>query len=63
MADTDIVVAIDKVSGKTSMIAVPRDTMVDVDVFDKDGNFKRPRKWSFVLPMLTATASAPPARM
>lgn len=24
---------------------------------------KRPRKWSFVLPMLTATASAPPARM
>lgn len=44
MADTDIVVAIDKVSGKTSMIAVPRDTMVDVDVFDKDGNFKKTKE-------------------
>ena len=44
LADTDIVVAIDKVSGKTSMIAVPRDTMVDVDVFDKDGNFKKTKE-------------------
>ena len=44
MADTDIVVAIDKVSGTTSMIAVPRDTMVDVDVFDKDGNFKKTKE-------------------
>lgn len=38
MADTDVVIAIDKVSGKTSMIAVPRDTMVDVDVYE-DGEF------------------------
>lgn len=38
MADTDVVIAIDKASGKTSMIAVPRDTMVDVDVY-KDGEF------------------------
>ena len=44
MADTDIVVAINKVSGKTSMIAVPRDAMVDVDVFDKDGNFKKTKE-------------------
>lgn len=38
MADTDVVVAIDKASGKTSMISIPRDTMVDVDVY-KDGKF------------------------
>ncbi len=44
MADTDIVVAIDKVSGKVSMIAVPRDTMVDVDVFDADGNFEKTKE-------------------
>lgn len=38
MADTDVVAAIDTLTGKTSMIAVPRDTMVDVDVY-KDGKF------------------------
>lgn len=38
MADTDVVVAIDKATGKTSMISIPRDTMVDVDVY-KDGKF------------------------
>lgn len=41
MADADVVVAVNKVSGQTSMIAIPRDTMVDVDVYDKDGKFQK----------------------
>lgn len=37
--DTNMVMAFDTVTGKVSMIVVPRDTMVDVDVYDKSGNF------------------------
>lgn len=40
-ADTDIVVAVDTKTGKTSAIAIPRDTMVDVDVYSKSGIFLR----------------------
>ncbi len=38
-ADADIVFAVDTKTGKASAIAIPRDTMVDVDVFTKSGTF------------------------
>lgn len=37
--DTNMVMAFDTKTGKVSMIVIPRDTMTDVDVYDKDGNF------------------------
>lgn len=40
-ADTDIVIAVDTNTGKTSAIAIPRDTMVDVDVYSENGIFLR----------------------
>lgn len=43
MADANVVFAVDTVSGKTSMIAVPRDTMVDVNVY-KDNKFQNTTK-------------------
>ncbi len=35
-ADADIVVAVDVETGKTKVIAIPRDTMVDVDMYSAD---------------------------
>lgn len=40
-ADADIVLTINTKSGKAKVIAVPRDTMVDVDLYDTQGNFLR----------------------
>ncbi len=40
-ADTDIVIAIDNSTGKTTAIAIPRDTMVDIDVYSESGIFLR----------------------
>lgn len=38
-ADADIVFAVDTKTGKASAIAIPRDTMVDVDVYTESGTF------------------------
>lgn len=38
-ADTDIVVALDTADGTLSVIAIPRDTMVDVDLYNDEGVF------------------------
>ncbi|MBQ7202934.1 MAG: LCP family protein [Eubacterium sp.] len=35
--DADIVIAVDTNTGKTNVIAIPRDTMVDVDVYSESG--------------------------
>ncbi|MBQ9517448.1 MAG: LCP family protein [Eubacterium sp.] len=35
-ADADIVIAVDTNTGKTNVIAIPRDTMVDVDIYSAD---------------------------
>lgn len=40
-ADTDIVIAIDNSTGKTTAIAIPRDTMVDIDIYSESGIFLR----------------------
>lgn len=42
--DADIVLAIDTNTGKTSAIAIPRDTMVDIDMYSKSGIFLRTEK-------------------
>ncbi len=38
-ADSDIVVALDTADGTMSVIAIPRDTMVDVDMYNNEGVF------------------------
>lgn len=38
-ADADIVVALDTSDGTVSVIAIPRDTMVDVDIYNENGVF------------------------
>ena len=48
-ADTDIVVAIDNSTGKTTAIAIPRDTMVDIDVYSESGIFLRTEKLQLCL--------------
>lgn len=40
-ADADIVVTVDTKTGKSKVIAIPRDTMVDVDQWSKKGVFLR----------------------
>lgn len=35
-ADADIVVAVDTKTGKTKVISIPRDTMIDIDVYSPD---------------------------
>lgn len=40
-ADTDIVVTVNTQSGRVKAIAVPRDTMVDVDLYSESGIFLR----------------------
>lgn len=43
-SDTDIVVAIDSKTGTTKAISIPRDTMVDVDIYTNSGVFLRTQK-------------------
>lgn len=43
-SDADIVVAIDSKTGVTKAIAIPRDTMVDVDIYTNSGVFLRTQK-------------------
>lgn len=38
-ADADIVIAVNTKTGVTRMIAIPRDTMVDIDIFSESGIF------------------------
>lgn len=38
-ADADIVIAIDTKTGKATLIAIPRDTMVEIDMYSKNGMF------------------------
>lgn len=40
-ADTDIVMTVDTATGRAKAIAVPRDTMVDVDLYSESGIFLR----------------------
>lgn len=40
-ADADVVVCVDTKTGKAKVIAVPRDTMVDVDLYDTHGEYLR----------------------
>lgn len=40
-ADTDIVLTVDTNTGKAKVIAIPRDTMVDVDLYSENGIFLR----------------------
>lgn len=48
-ADADIVLTVDTKSGKTTAIAIPRDTMVDVDVWSESGIFLRTEKTQLCL--------------
>lgn len=43
-ADADIVIAVDTKTGKTNVIAIPRDTMVDIDMWSESGIFLRTQK-------------------
>jgi LCP family protein required for cell wall assembly len=40
-ADADIVVTVDTQTGKSNVIAIPRDTMVDIDMWSESGIFLR----------------------
>lgn len=40
-ADADLVLTLNTKTGKAKVIAVPRDTMVDVDLYDTDGKYLR----------------------
>lgn len=42
--DADIVLTVDTKTGKTSAIAIPRDTMVDIDMYSESGIFLRTQK-------------------
>ena len=48
-ADADIVVAVNTKTGETKIIAVPRDTMVDVDIWSTSGIFLRTEKTQLCL--------------
>lgn len=48
-ADADIVGVVDTNTGKIDIIALPRDTMVDVDLYNKDGTFVRTEKMQLCL--------------
>ncbi|MBQ9531868.1 MAG: LCP family protein [Eubacterium sp.] len=47
--DADIVVAVNTKTGETKIIAVPRDTMVDVDIWSTSGIFLRTEKTQLCL--------------
>ena len=48
-SDADIVIAIDTKTGETKVVAVPRDTMVDVDIWSTSGIFLRTQKTQLCL--------------
>lgn len=48
-ADTDIVGVIDTATGKVSLITIPRDTMVDIDLYSASGEFVRTEKMQLCL--------------
>ena len=48
-SDADIVVAINTKTGETKVIAIPRDTMVDVDIWSTSGIFLRTQKTQLCL--------------
>lgn len=48
-ADADIVGVIDTKTGKIDIITLPRDTMVDIDLFNKNGEFVRTEKMQLCL--------------
>ena len=47
--DADIVVCVDTKTGETKVIAIPRDTMVDVDIWSTSGIFLRTEKTQLCL--------------
>lgn len=48
-ADADIVLVVDTKTGKSSVVAIPRDTMVDVDIWSESGMFLRTEKTQLCL--------------
>lgn len=48
-ADADMVAAIDTNTGKTKIIAIPRDTIVDVDVYSESGIFLHSKEMQLCL--------------
>lgn len=48
-ADTDIVGVIDTATGKVSLITIPRDTMVDIDLYSESGEFVRTQNMQLCL--------------
>ena len=48
-SDADIVVAVNTKTGETKVIAIPRDTMVDVDIWSTSGIFLRTQKTQLCL--------------
>ncbi len=48
-ADTNIVIAVDSSTGKATAIAIPRDTMVEVDLYSESGIFLRSEKMQLCL--------------
>ena len=48
-SDADIVVAVNTKTGETKVIAIPRDTMVDVDIWSTSGIFLRTEKTQLCL--------------
>lgn len=48
-ADADIVITVNTKTGKTTAIAIPRDTMVDVEVWSESGIFLRTEKTQLCL--------------
>jgi len=48
-SDADIVVAVNTKTGETDVIAIPRDTMVDVDIWSTSGIFLRTQKTQLCL--------------
>lgn len=48
-ADADIVGVVDTNTGNIDIITIPRDTMVDVDLYNKDGTFVRTEKMQLCL--------------
>lgn len=48
-SDADIVIAVNTKTGETKVIAIPRDTMVDVDIWSTSGIFLRTQKTQLCL--------------
>ncbi len=48
-ADTDVVIVVDTNTGKVSLISIPRDTMVDVELFSASGKFLRTEEMQLCL--------------